>query len=273
MGKVIGGAIALVAIILAVIVGVFYFNLDKIIIAAVEKYGSEVTKSDVKLAEVDLDPTSGSGGLRGLTVGNPSGFKEPSAFDLGGISLKVNVAGSSEELIHIEEIIVSSPQITYEVNENGNNLDVLKKNIDDFIKAQGGESKDSSSSSSDGEEGPKLIIDRLSITGGKVTVSAPITMNQKIEGNLPDINLKDIGKDSGGADPAEVAAQIADSITEGALGVVSGLGIGKTLDSLKEGLSGVTGAVEGVTKNLPTSGGGATKAVEDAAGGIKKLFD
>ncbi len=184
--------------------------------------------------------------------------------------MKVDIPGSSDKLIHIEEIVVSGPQITYEVNENGNNLDVLKKNIDDFIKAQGGGSKSDDAASSGDEEGPKIIIDRLSITGGKVTVSAPITMNQKIEGNLPDINLKDIGKDSGGADPAEVAAQIADSITEGALGVVSGLGIGKTLDSLKSGLSGIT---EGVTKNLPTGGGDATKAVEDAAGGIKKLFD
>ena len=49
MGKVIGGVIAVLVVVLAVLVGLFYFNLDKIIIAAVEGYGSEVTKSEVGL--------------------------------------------------------------------------------------------------------------------------------------------------------------------------------------------------------------------------------
>ncbi|MBO6825845.1 MAG: hypothetical protein JJ879_06555 [Sneathiella sp.] len=275
MGKIIGGAIALVAIILAVLVGVFYFGLDKAIVAAVNKYGTEVTKSEVKLGEAHVDLTSGRGELKNLSVANPEGFQEPKVFDLAGISVKVNISDSSEKLIHIEEILVSAPAITYEVNETGNNLDALKKNIDDFIKANSNGSSTSDEGAEKGED-PKLIIDRLAITDGKVTVRAPITLNQKIEGNLPVIELKDIGKDEGGADPAEVAAQVANAITKNAMGVIERLGVGKTLQGLKDGLSGVTNkateAVDTLTKDAP-SVDGAGKAVEDAAGAVKKLFD
>ncbi|MCG8492169.1 MAG: hypothetical protein MI743_11185, partial [Sneathiellales bacterium] len=130
MGKIITGAIAALVIILAALVGVFYFNLDKVIIAAVEKYGTEVTQSDVTLAGAEVDLTSGAGALQGLKVANPKGFQEPSAFELGEISLAVNLSETNEKLIHIKEIIVDGPAITYEVNETTNNLDEIKKNID-----------------------------------------------------------------------------------------------------------------------------------------------
>ena len=47
MGKIIGGIAAAVVIIIAIAATVLYFNLDKIIIAGVEGYGSDVTKGDV----------------------------------------------------------------------------------------------------------------------------------------------------------------------------------------------------------------------------------
>ena len=64
MGKIIGGIVIGLIVIIGIAVGVLYFNLDKVIIAAVEEYGSEVTKTDVVLNEVDLDLTSGKGALK-----------------------------------------------------------------------------------------------------------------------------------------------------------------------------------------------------------------
>lgn len=270
MGKIITGAIAALVIILAVLVGVFYFNLDKVIIAAVEKYGTEVTQSEVTLAGAEVDLTSGAGALQGLKVGNPKGFAEPSAFELGEIALAVNLSETNEKLIHIKEIVVDGPAITYEVNETSNNLDEIKKNIDSFIAAN---SSGSSSEAKSDEEGPKLIIDKLVIKNGKVTVKAPITLNKTIEGTLPTIQMTDIGKDKGGATPAEVAAQLSKKVTDGALGVVGKLGIGKTLGSLKNALGGAAGAAAGaVEKGLKGATGGAGSAVEGAAGAIKGIL-
>jgi len=271
MGKIIGGIMAAIVVVIAVAIGIFYFNLDKIIIAGVEGYGSDVTKADVTLAEVDLDITSGKGALRGLKVGNPAGFEEPSAFELGEISLVLNTDDTNEKLIHITEIRVSAPKITYELNQTTNNLDALKKNIDDFMKANAGDDKSSSAKSDDdGGEAPKIIMDSLIIENGQVVVKAPITLNKKIEGSLPTIRMKDIGKSKGGATPEEVVAQIINSVSNSAMSVVTGLGIGKTLDGLTDG---VKGAAEALTKSLPKgSGGDAGKAVEDAAGAVKNIF-
>lgn len=164
MGKIIGGAIAVLVIVVAVFVGVVYFNLDKIIIAAVEGYGSDVTKSEVTLAEVDIDMTSGKGGLKGLKVGNPAGFEEPSAFELGQISLALNVEKTTGDVIHITSIIVDAPKVTYELNNVTNNLDTIKKNVDEFIAANGGAS-DSSSNEESGDGLNSSLIQSLFKTG------------------------------------------------------------------------------------------------------------
>jgi hypothetical protein len=219
----------------------------------------------VTLAEVDIDMTSGRGGMKGLVVGNPEGFTEPSAFELGEISLEINIANTSGEMIHITSILVDAPKVTYELATGTNNLDALKKNVDDFIAANGGGG--SSASSSEDEEGPKIIIDSLIIQNGRVSVKAPVTLNKKIEGSLPKIVMKDIGKDDGGASPGEVAAQIIQQISGNAMNVVSGLGVGKTLKSLGDGLTGAAGSI---TKGV--SGDGAGKAVEGAAGKLKGLL-
>ena len=71
MGKIIGGIVIGLIVIIGIAVGVLYFNLDKVIIAAVEEYGSEVTKTDVVLNEVDLDLTSGKGALKGSALATP----------------------------------------------------------------------------------------------------------------------------------------------------------------------------------------------------------
>jgi uncharacterized protein involved in outer membrane biogenesis len=274
MGKIIGGIVVVIILIVAVAVGLLYFNLDKVIIAAVEEYGSEVTQTDVVLEEVDLDLTSGKGALKGFSVGNPTGFEEPTAVQFGTVSVAVNIGDSNEEIIHIQEIRVAQPAITYEVNKTTNNLDAIQKNVDEFLAKHAGK-EDSASTEEDSGEGPKVIIDNIYITDGLVTVKAPIMMDQKVEGRLPDIHLKDIGKDEGGASPGEVTAQIIESISGSALNVIGKLGIGKNLDSLMENAgaladkvgAGKAGeAVKGVTE-------GASGTVEGAGKSIKKLFN
>ncbi|MEH6526013.1 MAG: hypothetical protein V7723_08050 [Sneathiella sp.] len=277
MGKIIGGVVAVVVILIAVVAGIFYFNLDKIIIAAVEKYGSEVTQTDVVLDEVDLDLTSGKGALKGFSVANPSGFDEQHAVQFNTVAVNVDIPNTNDKLIHITEIRIEQPAITYEVNETTNNLDAIKKNVDTFMKENGmggGEQKEEASS----EEGPKLIIDNIYINGGKVTVKSPILLNQKVEGNLPDIHMKDIGKSEGGASPDEVAAQLINEISSQAMAVVTNLGIGKTMGTLldnagdlanKVGVGAAAGKAGEISKDAAKS---ATDAVDGAGKSLKKLL-
>ena len=81
--------IALVVVVILAVLGVGLF-LDKAIKAGVETIGPKVTKVDIKLDSVSLSLLSGGGTIKGLVVGNPTGFKTPSAINVGEASLALD---------------------------------------------------------------------------------------------------------------------------------------------------------------------------------------
>lgn len=263
-GILIGGGV--VVVVIAVVAFYLYSSLDTLIQAAVEKYGSEITQAQVTLDKVELDPVSGKGALRGLTVGNPEGFETPSAFELGAISITIDIGTITSDAIVVKEIVIDKPGVTYELSGGGNNIDAIRNNVDAYM-AKHGLAKGGGEAGKEQAEGPKLIIENLYVRDGTVSVSATILQGKSMTAPLPDIHLKDIGKEKGGASPGEVAERVMTSIGDGASKAVGGLGVGKTLDSLKQSLGGVT---EGVGKSV----GEATKSVgEEIGSGAKKAGD
>ena len=89
--------IIILAVLVLIIGGVaiLYLSLNRVIRSAVETYGPQATKSEVKLGSVNVSPFSGNASLSNLVVGNPQGFKTPSAYKLGGmrVALEDWVAG------------------------------------------------------------------------------------------------------------------------------------------------------------------------------------
>ncbi|SLN26200.1 hypothetical protein [Oceanibacterium hippocampi] len=285
-GLLIGGGVLLLLV--AVIAGGaihLLSSLDVLVRDGVETYGSEVTLARVTLDEVAIDIPGGSGALRGFKVGNPEGFSTPAAFTLGGISLAIDTASIGGDAIVIREIVVDGPDVTYEMSETGNNIDTLRRNVDAYMAKAGlkggGETADANG------EGPKLIIDDLIIRGGRVNVSASILQGRTIGAALPEIHLRDIGRDDGGASPAEVVEAVMAALT-GAVGrVTDRLGVGDTLNDLQKNLGGIAEgagkavegvasgagkAVEGVAGATGGIASGAGKAVEEASGSFRKLL-
>lgn len=252
--------IAVVVVVIAVGLFVLFSNLEGLIKTAIEENGSEVTQSEVKLDAVELNITSGSGGLKGLSVGNPTGFKQPNAFELGAISLKVDMGKSDDKLIVINEIVIDQPAVTYELNEATNNIDALQKNVDQYLAGKGLKTEDKAKK--EGDEGPKIIIEHLYVKDGKLKVFSPILAGKELGGNLPDIHMQDIGKKEGGASPEQVAAQVIEKLTAGAMSVVTDLGIGRTLGELTDNLGKMGGAISE----------DATKALDEAGSTIKNIF-
>ena len=90
-------------------------SLDTIIKEAVETYGAEIIRAGVRLDRVEIDAASGAGALGGLKVGNPEGFETPSAFELGEISLTLDVGTLTGDAIVIRGIAITAPHVTYEI--------------------------------------------------------------------------------------------------------------------------------------------------------------
>ncbi len=278
-GLIIGGGVVGAIVVVAVVVVVFVLsNLDTLIKEAVEKYGSEATQAKVALNKVELSLKSGSGALNGLTVGNPKGFQTPSAFELGGISVKLDTGSVGKDPIVIKEIAIDGPKVTYELAGTSSNIDAIKKNVDAYKQKMG--AGGGGGGGGKGGEGPKLVIENLYIRGGQINVSAGFLKGKSLSTPLPDIHLKDIGKEKKGASPAEVATQVIDSMTSGVGKAISGLGLDKMMDQATKAAGeaakaaseaagsaaeGAKGAVEGVGKAI---GEGAGQAGE----GLKKLF-
>ena len=264
--------------------GLFYLNANapKIIQAVIEDQGSSVTQVAVKVANVDLSISDLTAGIRGLTVGNPAGFKTDRAMSLGEVSVKIG--DISQELVVVKEVMIRAPEITYEIGSSGSNIDAIQKNVEQFTGA--GSDSSASAGSSGGDAGgdaaaPKVIISNLYIKGGKINVSASFMGGKTLTTSLPDIHLKDIGKESGGASPAEIADKIISSITKYSSSAASAIDLsslgladisGKAADVMKDVGGAVGGAVDGALSGTGDAGTKAKDAVKDAGGALKGLF-
>ncbi len=274
-GLAIGGGIVVV-LVLVVGIGGYYLvsNLGSIIVTAVERYGSEVTQTQVSLANAEVDITTGEGALSGLKVGNPSGFQTDSAIALGEISVKLDTNSVTEQTIVVKEIAVTQPEVTYEVGEAGSNIDAIRRNVEAFAAAQGGGGGTSGGSeqpaSEDGGAERKLVIDDLYIRGGTVNVSANFLQGETLSAVLPEIHLTDIGKGSGGATPQQVVELIVAALGDQTGKVISGM----NLDALRQGATGLL--KQGTGAATEAVGGAAGEALDsgakEAEGTIKKLL-
>lgn len=253
-------------LVVAAAIGLFVLlsNLDSVIKQAIESVGPKVTQVDVTVDDVTLEIADGAAAIHGLYIGNPSGFDTKRAMSLGLVSVRLDTDTVTSDEIVIHEVVIDAPQMTYEVGNPRSNFQQIQKNVEDFIAQNGGGGESAASDS--GGEGPKLIIENLYVRNAQVGVSAPFLKGKEVGTKIPEIHLTDIGKDSGGATPAQVAAVTLDAITERVIGAVGQLNLqdmmeGAVGDAVKEGGDAAKKAVDDAGKAAGDSIGGALKSL------------
>lgn len=179
-----------------------YNSLDIIVKMALEHYGPQVTGAAFKVGEVKLSIRDGRGTLRDIEIGNPAGFSAPRAARLGEIRVAIEPMTLTDPVVFLHELAVISPLITYERARNATNLDAIQKNIEAYIQRSGGPSESRPAEAKKGRR--KFIVERLVIRGAKVTMTNPALKGQGISFDLPDIDLRDVGKTQGGATASEI---------------------------------------------------------------------
>ncbi len=228
MKKIVLGAILVLVITFSF--GVYYVlsNLDDIVKAAIETYGSEATQTAVRVDNVKLGLQDGSGAIYGLTVGNLKGFSAPQLFSLGEISTQVDLESLSKEIIVIEHVTVRAPEVFYELNKAGkSNLDELKQNL-----SSGSASTGSSANKQSGSKEPKLIIRKFLFDEGSIYAKL-VPLNKDYELKLPKIEISNLGGKNG-ATPAQIADQVVKVLTDRAMVEIQKKG----LDQYKKQLEG-----------------------------------
>jgi uncharacterized protein involved in outer membrane biogenesis len=255
MKKIIVGTLIALVVVLVLAVLAVGLSLDKAIKSGVETFGPKLTKVDVTLQSVSLSLLSGSGTIKGLLVGNPQGFKTPSAIKVGTASLSLELRSLLSDKIVVKSINVQGPEITFETDLKNNNLKKILANVQE---ATGGGAKEPAKPQEPGQPkeakpAKKLQIDDFVISGGKVHVAVTALGGQSATIPLPDIHLQGLGMGPEGITPGELAKQILQAVekgaTQAAAGTLTDMGKGAiyfTKDPNKAG----SNAVNSVTKGL-----------------------
>ena len=235
------------ALLLVVAVVMMLGSIDSIVETAIEDAGTETIKSKVQLDSAKIQLADAKGLLNGLSIANPTGFSDHNALEIKTISLTLDPKNSTTDKIVIKEIIINQPEINYEPANNGSNFDVISRNS----------KSGSAHPAKEGADSPRIIIENLYIRNGTVAVVSELLGDKKLQVPLSNIHLKNIGKNSGGATPEEIARQIIASLSSNIGTAVSTLNLGdlKQIGSaLQEGTGGATNAVkdsvEGTTEKL-----------------------
>lgn len=221
---------------LAVAIGAgvwLYSSLDSLVKSAIETYGPQITGVSVSVGSVKLSPTSGQGTIKGLRLGNPPGYKTSHALTLSEISVTLDPASLTGNLILIREILVSGADVSYEKVGNTTNLDAIQHNVDAYMRKFGGGQPQA------GGPQKKMIIDSLVIQASKVELTAGLTGGSTFTAQVPDVRLRDIGKRTNGATAGEVVRQVigalSSAVTRSATAALGSItkGAGKAADSVR----------------------------------------
>lgn len=223
-----------VLLLLVVVAGALFWlrqNVDGLVKNAVEKYGSEMTKAPVTVESVHIDAADGRGVIRGLSIGNPAGFKTSHAVKVAEIEVVIDIRSLAGDVVTLPKIAVGAPDVIYEKNDTTTNFDAIQKNIADYV----GPSKS--------EGGKKLIVGEFSVRDAKARASAAFMNGKTVEVGLPDIVLRDLGKSKGGVTPGELGQEIAGAIKQKLSAAVS---FDRLMKSMASGLESAGQAIKGL---------------------------
>jgi hypothetical protein len=249
----------LVVLVLLLLVGAVavHLFLDSAIKRGVETVGPKLTKVSVKLSSVNLMLLSGSGKVNGLVIGNPEGFKSPSAISVGSTSVELLPQSLLTDKVVIRSINVQAPEVTFEtgLNVKENNLNKILANLDETT---GGSEKEPTAPKEPGTApAKKLQVDDFLITGAKVHVTVTAFGNRSATLPIPDIHLKNLGQGPEGITPAELTKVALQELEK---------------EAAKAALTAIDDLSKGAVYMSKEFGGPATNTIDKATKGIGDLF-
>ena len=251
MKKLMIRAVIAVLVLLVLAVGLSIYFLGSIMKKGVETVGPQITGTEIKLDSATLSLLSGSGKLKGLLVGNPQGFKSPSAIKVGSVSVGVAPGSLLSGKVHVKEVRVEAPEITFEGGLKGNNLGKL---LDNVQAGTGGSEKTATPENKAASR--KLQVDDFVITGGRINLSLDLSVlgGKSATVPLPEIHLTNLGSGPDGITAGDLTAKVLKELLQAAIPAAE-----KAVADLGKGATGV----------LKDAGKGAT---EKAAKSIGDLF-
>jgi len=195
-----------IVVLIAVILVLGISNLGSIITKAVNTYGPDITKTELRLRGADISIFSAEVDLRDFYLGNPKGFDSPKALSVGSIQMNVDESSLTKNTIIVDTIQVLAPEIVYEKIGNTDNFKAILNNVKKSAKMTDKPEGEKPEKQGDGK---KLLIRSLIVQDGMVNLSvAALGEEESVCAALPDIHMTDLGKEKGGASPEEIFEEV-----------------------------------------------------------------
>ena len=205
-----------------------YASRNVLLERAIERFGPEITGVSVSVRRVRLEPTEGKGAIYGLELGNPPGYKAPRVFTLGEMRLAIDFSTVTSNVVHVKEIVIDAPVITYERASGTDNFKAIQKHIESKTGAAG---KPASSPAK------KFVIDNLYVRNARVNFSDTLSLP------MPDMHLRDLGKKSNGASAGEIVNLVWDALVQNITSLSA-----RALGAAREGAKSAVESVRGLFK-------------------------
>ncbi|MGD8933402.1 MAG: hypothetical protein PVF35_01380 [Gammaproteobacteria bacterium] len=222
---------AIIVILVIAFAGAIYYvfsNLDAIVKAAIENFGSDAVKTSVRVEDVAIRLTEGAATINGLTIANPDGFTTPLAFSLGEITVDINLEKTDQAQIAVDAINIIAPEVFYEINaERKGSLNVLKDNLG--IGAGGAGDTTADTRTGAGDSAPVMLdIARVEFRDASLHAMIAPLNNKDYELKLPALVLKDLQ-----GTPEQISRQLLDRLIDHAEKEIRKQGLDQELAEIK----------------------------------------
>lgn len=218
-----------------------------------------------------VNPWSGTVRVNGVRLSNPDGFGSAPALSVKSFALDVSISELFGNTLHVRDLVIDDTLASYYSHKGTNNMEVILANVDKALKSD--EPKEEAKAPEEKKKSEmKFIIDHVRISGTRVKL-----LKSDMVPPMPvvDIEMKDIGKESGGATFGEVAKAFTDAIMKGMSKAGEGLGaLGGAIGSgIKDASSAVGNATSSAKEAVGTVGDSATSAMDGAKAAVDAVGD
>jgi hypothetical protein len=262
MKKIVLIVAAIAAVGLIALVVILTLSLGSIIKKGVETVGPQLTKTEMKLESASVSVLSGSGSLKGFTLGNPEGYKTPAAIKFGEASVGVRPGSVLSDKIHVTHVRIVAPEITFEGTlGTKNNLGKILENVEAATGGTnaGAKPADQPKSEPAGQgASKKLQVDDFLISGAKVNVSMTMLGGKALTVTIPDIRFTALGTGPEGITAGELTKLVMSRINA------------ETLKAVEKAVADLGKQATDILKSAAGKDG--TNALDKAARGISDLL-
>lgn len=218
--KVIGIVALVLVIAFAGLIWYGYRNLDNILHTAVERFGSEVTGTEVSLQDVNVDLQGGRVQFDDLVIANPPEYTTDYAFALKSIAVQVkseSLGTGPDSVVVIEEVLIDGASVIAELRGlRESNLQQLAQNVQDSLPAEK-EPAPAEPQPPAEYTGPNFRVRQFLFSNADIALVSPQFGERTLA--MPSVRATDVGGEAG-LPPRELAAALLKQVLDQATAAV-----------------------------------------------------